>query len=71
MSQPEQKAKATYSGSRQYIQICFSEFKVNVLTINVMKIFLTYASVNLIRIFQHQFLIYASVSHNKNLAMPV
>jgi hypothetical protein len=28
------------------------------------------ASVNLIRILQHQFLIYASVNHNKNLATP-
>ena len=29
-----------------------------------------YASVNLIRILQHQFLIYASANHNKNLATP-
>jgi len=36
-----------------------------------MKIFLIYASVNRIRIFQHQILIYASVNHNKNLATPV
>ena len=35
-----------------------------------MKIILRYASVNLIKIVQHQFLIYASVNHNKNLAKP-
>ena len=50
----------------------FFEFsKVNVLKINLMDIFLIYASVNLKRIFQHLLLIYASINHNTNLATPV
>ena len=60
----EQWAKAAYPGSMQFILTFFFELsKVNALKINLMKIFLIYASLNHIRILQCQLLIYAPVNY--------
>jgi hypothetical protein len=60
----ESRANGPDSGTIDILGPFFFEFsKVNFLKINLKKIFLIYASLNNIRIFQRLFLIYAPVNH--------